>query len=374
MENDPNQIIAEVFYRLNIGAPIQASLLEKTFSLILTNPQVKARDAQLGSFLSGLMVRGLNASDIAVLIKTALNIDGLLRFKPSIPPGEKLIGVAGSGKKGCKTFNISTLACLVASSLGVYVSKPGSSATSSVSGSKDFALAVGAKMLPNESMSKVLSQTGFGLFSIETMIPKFDGVYGGKNFGPTPLSYGLPSIINPIVCDTYLYGLSHPNVELSLEVFEQFGYKNVAVVASTPDKIHYVDELTTLGNNLMGRIIDGENQGVKEISYQEISSEKYCSAYELKPADSLLENVQLALKILQGKGSIPQRDTVAMNAAAIMMLAEKCKTFSEGFEVCLESLKEGKGLIKLKDFVEATGGSTKSIEMMLGGNYASDSS
>lgn len=120
----PNHEIAEVFYRLNIGAPVEEHMIARAFELILSNPHVKARDAQLGAFLTGIMVKVPSVREVVTLIRTALNIDGVTRFKPTLPVSKKLVGVAGSGKKGCKTFNISTPACFVASAAGAFAANP----------------------------------------------------------------------------------------------------------------------------------------------------------------------------------------------------------------------------------------------------------
>jgi len=358
---NPNHEIAELFYRLNIGAPVEEELVARAFRLVLTNPNVKARDAQLGAMLTGLMVKGPTVREVVMLIRTALNIDGVTRYKPTLPVGEKLVGVAGSGKKGCKTFNISTPACLVASAAGAYVAKPCSAATSSVSGSKDFINTVGAKLLDPNEMIEVLLSTGFGMFPIEELIPRFNAVYGGKTFGPTPLSFALPAITNPIACDVLLYGLSHPNIELSLRVFQEFGQKNVMVVSSSSDKVHYIDELSTVAINWFGRVENGDIGKVEEFSPTDITSRPASRSSELKSGASIIENVQLAARILQGKMPGSSEDTVALNAACVLVMAEKASNLKEGFNLAIEVIRSGEGFKKLEQFIDATGGSRQAL-------------
>ena len=360
----PNHKIAEVLYRLNIGIVIDNELLEEVFKLILTHPNVKSRDVQLGAFLTGLMVSGLTVEAVTTLIRTALNIDGLTRFKLSIPKGERLVTVAGSGKKGLKTFNISTPACIVAVAAGAYVAKPGSGATASVSGSMDFANVIGMKTLSHQDMSEVLLKTGFGLFSIEHLIPKFDGVYGGKIFGPTPLSFGLPAIVNPIVCDSLLYGLSHPNIELSMDVLKELGYEHVMVVSSSNDEIHYIDELTPLPLNLIGKIEDGVISTVESHSFSDFSNFTNCAHIDLIPGESLLENVQIAINVLDGKGPSSRESAVALNAGAILVLARKAVNIREGYEHSIDIMRSGKAMQKLEEFIDATGGSKKALNSL----------
>src|SRR3989344_9076122 len=358
---NPNQEIAEVFYRLNVGVPVEDDLLARAFGLILTNPHVKARDVQLGAFLTGMMVKEPTVKQIVILIRTALNIDGVTRYKPTLPDDKKLVAVPGSGKKGHKTFNISTPACLVASAAGAYVAKPGSAATSSISGSKDFITTVGAKLLEPNEMIEVLLATGFGIFPIEEFIPRFDAVYGGKTFGPTPLSFAFPAVANPIACDSLLYGLSHPNVNLSLRAFRELGYKNVIVVSSTSDKIHYIDELSSMAFNLLGKLQDGIIGDVEGFSPTTITKRVPVGHEELEPGASVVENVQSAVRVLQGKMSGPREDTVALNAAAILLLSGQAETLEVGFKTAIEVIKSGAGLKKLEQFIDATGGSRMAL-------------
>lgn len=361
----PNHRISEVLYRLNTGAPLDEDLLGEAFELILTNPHVKARDTQLGAFLTGLMVRKPTAREIIVLIRTALNIDGLKRFRPTLPSGELLVSVAGSGKKGLKTFNISTAACFVASAGGTYIAKPGSSATSSVSGSKDFIHALGAVLLDTPEMVEVMLETKLGIFPIENQIPQFDAVYGGKIFGPTPLSFGLPAIVNPIACDALYYGLAHPNVDLAQASLLGLGFKDVMIVTSTADGIHYIDELSTLSQNTVGSIIDGE---VLPLDQNVVASLKLLTSETLGlvAKDSLFENVQYVLRVLKGESPDEAISTVALNAAGILFLAQKVNTFADGYKLSVEIIQSGAAFEQLCRFVLATGGTTKTILNLMG--------
>lgn len=361
-----NHRISEVFYRLNVGAPLDEVLLEEAFGLILTDPHVKARDTQLGAFLTGLMVRGLTSREIIVLIRTALNIDGIKRFRPTLPAGEMLLNVAGSGKKGFKTFNISTAACFVASAEGVYIAKPGSSATSSVSGSKDLIRALGANMLETPEMIEVLLKTKFGVFSIEDQVPRFDSVYGGRIFGPTPLSFGLPAIINPLACDAVYYGLSHPNISLAQETLLGLGFEHAMIVASSHDGTHFIDELSVLDKNYAGFVVRGAAQPVDETLVSSLNLVPDDGS-ELQAKDSLFENTQYVLKVLKGSGPESAKCTVALNAAGMMMLSGKITSFSEAYAKALASIHSGAAFDQLCRYVEATGGTTKTITNLLGG-------
>ncbi len=370
---NPNLMIAEVLYRLNVGATV-TPLLKEAFYTILTHPEVKSRDAQLGSFLSALMVHGVTAEEVEILIRTALNIDGLPRYRLQVPGGQPIVAVAGSGKKGVKTFNVSTPACFTAAAGGAYVVKPGSRATSSVSGSRDFLDLVGALPLTTEETAQVLVSTGFAFYPIECYIPKFDAVYGGRTFGPTPLSFALPAIANPIVCDALLYGLSHPNVALSLEVLSRFRLQNVMVVSSSPDMVHFIDELAPFANNKLGRIIDDVNAGVQWINVREMTGNAHCACDEIGPGPSLMENIQRSVVALAGRSPGPQEDIIALNAAAILLLARKVTELQEGFILARELIRSGAALSTMKTFILGTGGTLHSLNTLLGEGNESNTS
>jgi len=361
----PNNEIAEVFHRLNIGAPLSEGLLDDAFTTILTNPQVRAREFQLGAMLSGLMVRGPKPGEVAALIRAALRVDGVTRIKPALPGGERLICVAGSGKKGQKTFNISTPSCLVACAAGAYIAKPCSSATSSITGSRDFLQLLGARILDTEAMIDVMLATGFGAFSIESMVPKFDAVYGGRVYCITPLSYALPALVNPVVCDSVYYGLAHPNLALSLEVFRDFGFRNAMVVTSSDDDILFIDELSPLKHNYYGLGRDHVVGKVIRVFTETLTSEGPAAPHELHQGGSVEDNLRLAVQVLRGQRSGAPRAVIALNAGALLMLAGKVPALLDGYKLAVETITRGHGLEKLVQFIEATGGHRGTVEAIL---------
>jgi len=361
-----NHCISEVLYRLNIGVPVDLKLLEKAFNLIFTDQFLKARDTQLGALLSSIMVKGPTVDEVVTLIKTALSVDDIAQKKIILPKDEILVGVAGSGKKGVKTINISTPACIVAASGGAYVAKPGSSSTSSVNGSSDFMNIIGLKIGDCDAMIEVLLQTGFGFFVIENTIPKFDRVYGQKFFGPNPLSFAFPALLCPVKFDTLLYGLSHPNIQLSIEVFSKFGIKNLLVVCSTDDDIHFIDELGLFGHNYIAGIKDGIPGEVKNFNpLQELGLPHY-KTDDIVAASSMLENVKYAVDVLQGKAKGAREDVVAINAAAILYLAKKVQNHKEGYKYAKELIQSGAAFEKLKQIIQVSGGDIIPLNILIG--------
>jgi len=361
--------ISEVLYRLNVQAPIELDLLTSGFIEVLEHPSEQVRDVLLGAFLTGIMVRGPTADEVVALLKAAFQLDN---FSPSnainveLPKDKALISIVGSGKKGVKTMNISTPSALVAASLDVYVGKPGSSSTSSVTGSANFMREVGANIdLPLNDMVAILAKTKFGFFVIENLIPRFDKIYGGKLYIPHVLSFGLAALVTPIRPDITLYGLAHPDVELSLKVLREFGIENAMVVSCTHDNIHFLDEMGMYGTT---RLI-GMRQGmIGKLLYfrptEELGLPKY-GPLDIAQGNTIEANIKYVVSTLGGCGEIPREDIVCINAANLLYLAGTAEDLKDGYLKAKEAVRKGWPLQKLEEFIEVSGGDKRALQKYL---------
>ncbi|MGB7290940.1 MAG: hypothetical protein WBD99_02040 [Thermodesulfobacteriota bacterium] len=354
--------IKEVFYRLNVNVEIKLDLLESAFMDILKHREPKIRDVLLGAFLTSIMTRGPTVEEVVALLNTAFKLD---KYSPesavrvNLPKGKLLISAAGSGKKGVKTINISTPSALVAASLGAYIVKPGSSSTSSVTGSADFVREVGANIdLEVGEMADVLNKTGFGFFPIEKYIPKFDKVYGGRFYAPHVLSFGLAALVNPIKFDTILYGLAHPDVEFAIKVLREFGIKNAMIVSCTHDDIHFLDEIGVYGTTkLMGM----RNAAIEKVLYiqpTEILGLPRYTPKDIAQGRTKEVNIKHVLKVLNGRGARAHEDIVCINAANLLYLAQLSEDLKEGYHKAKDVIRKGQPLEKLIEFVESSNGDT----------------
>jgi len=355
----------EVLYRLNVHLPIEDDLLREAFFEVLNNPDTVTRYIQLASLLRSLMPIA-SASNIVTLLKVAQQLDHIEERKVQIAlsTGKKVIGVAGSGKKGFKTINISTPSCLVAATAGAYIAKNVSHSTSSYLGSSDFLAYVGANLqTPVSEMVDILKETGFGAFSIENLAPKFDNIYGGLFGAPHVLSFGLAAALSPFAYDHILYGLSHPNTLLSAEVLCGIGIQNGLVVASSSDGIHYIDEMCSIGESYISEfkvqlVVDKSSI----FNAQERLSLPSYSMNQLREGKTYEAHVHDILRVLIGKGDKAQEDTIALNAGAILYLSGIVSTIEKGYFVAKSVIKEGAAFVKLRSFIKQTGGNVEKLD------------
>lgn len=363
--------VKELLYRLNVNSKYDLSLLENSFKEVLQIEDSNIRNALLGSLLTALMTKNPTKEEVVTLLKVAFSIDNYNPYRRksvSIGKNQKVVTIVGSGKKGIKTINISTASAILAASIGAYVVKPGSFSTSSISGSGDFMDLVGVnkKISLNKSIN-ILKKCGFVFFEIEDVIPKFDSIYGGNFYAPHILSFGLAALVCPIKTDVVLYGLAHPNVELSLNVLKEFDIKNIMVVSSTDDDIHFIDEMGIFGNTRLVGTIDGKNNGELLIfnPLKELNLPKYTSK-DIRQGKTKRENVKYILKALKGEGLKAHEDIICINCSNILYLSGIVCNLKEGFDLAKKAIKTGQGLKKLEEYVVLTGGNVNKIKEILG--------
>ena len=347
----------EIMYKLNVKQDVDEYLAYQSLKRVFDIQEEKVRSTFLGMILSGMMVKGAKLEEIIGLLNAALSLDNIsIKSKPKIklPEGERLLGYAGSGKKGIKTINISTPASIVAASCGVYVAKACSHSTSSLTGSSDFLDNLGINI--NLQMGKKidgLKNIGIAFFSIEDTTPRFAQIYGGRFYAPHALSYALAGLSLPISIDVMAYGLSHQNIQLSIEVFKHYGFNNVMVFNTTEDGIHYIDEVGVSGSlNLVG-VKDGVlgRSAICSISEELDFKNKY-TMYDIRQKKSIYENIRQIVLAITGQGNQALIDVIAVNAGLLIYLSRKTKSLKQGYFLAKENIMSGKAYKKLQEIID----------------------
>lgn len=359
----------EAIYRMNVGYDLDYDLARNAFREILYLEDKHLQYSYMGMLISGSVNRGLQPHVVSGFLDAAFELD---EYNPvdkySIPDklksGRKTVSLCGSGKKGIKTFNITSASALVAANKQIMISKPCSHSTSSITGSADFITAIGGNLeLPTSQMAEVMAKVGIGFFRIENLVPKFDAIYGGKFFAPHALSFGLAGLINPIETDYLIYGLSHPNLGLALRVLQNYQVPSVLCISSTTDGIHYVDELLPIGSSLVqGYRFDGIIGDYRTFNTADLLNLPHYQECSIKQNPDKEQNLLIALRGIQNIGSKAVIDTIAINAATILYISGQVEDLIEGYNVANKSIKEGKPLETLYAFVKESGGDINKLE------------
>ena len=115
----------------------------------------EASAGQIGGFLMALRTKGETADEVEGLART------MLSFATPVTSPTPTVDVVGTGGDRSGTFNISTVAAIVAAAAGAPVAKHGNRAASSHCGSADVLEALGVKIdLDAAGVERCLADAG----------------------------------------------------------------------------------------------------------------------------------------------------------------------------------------------------------------------
>lgn len=359
----------EVMYRITNKKEIDPPLLRKAINEIIHQLDCKKRDSYLVGLLSGLAINQADCITIKTLLDEIFLLDHyspIERKKVNIP-NKCVIEYAGSGKKGIKTMNISTAAALLASSQGAYIIKKGSHATSSLTGSSDFweILGVDLSTLTIERTQTILEKVGFTFDNVERSIFNFNKIYNQKFYYPHILSFALAGLLGDLRGDFLVYGLSNSDIELSLEIYKEYGIQNVATFCSSNDGVLYMDELSFLKYSSYQIMYHNKISSKKDV--KELFSQMKYSANvdEIKPRETAEGNVEEILRCLYGQGTKDVEEIICLNSGFLLFVSGLCCSIEEGYFKSLEGMKRGDGINKIREFITIAGNNTEVLDEML---------
>ncbi|TGZ82762.1 hypothetical protein EX30DRAFT_328556 [Ascodesmis nigricans] len=280
-----------------------------------------------------------------------------------------LVDMVGTGGDGHDTFNVSTTAAVVAAGTGLRVAKHGSKASSSMSGSADLLMALGAKILDvgAEEAGRLLCEGAQGRFCF-LYAPVFHPAMKTvaevrRELGCRTIFNVLGPIISPIDFSTVigrngeettpgyearLLGVGHRRMgPVYADTLRLLGVKKALVVCGDED----LDEVSIAGNTHCWRITtdpslptttnhNGISNGASLSStVQGIFIETFLihpthtfgiSTHPLSRCGSggtPADNAVIFQEILKGirKRGDPVRDFVVVNAAACLVAAGACE-------------------------------------------------
>lgn len=322
-----------------VGDHVASDLLADAFPATVDLP-APTRDVVLGSLMTATMARGPVASEIEALLRSALAVDGQTPAEVISGGDRPVVMLAGSGKKGVRTLNVSTPAALVAAAAGAQVIKVGSAATSSALGSRDLVCALGLR--ENRTADAVradLDACGFAFVAIEPEIPLLDELYGGRFHAPNPFSFGLAPLASPVRGDVTVFGLSHPRVDVAARVLSRFGMDHADVLTTRLPIGRYLDEIGPAGEVRWCRVRDGEVGPVESEPAGHQTTTDSPDALPLPQGPE--EAIERTGELLAGRGLDSHRAIVALNAAHLLVLGGIAASFQQGRDLADDILRSG---------------------------------
>ena len=358
--------ILEFLYQLNAEIHISDKIIFDAYAEILTLSDKEKSNIFISILFTYLLINRKDPNIIAELLKISFRKDNFTPYSKTckIKSDTPVILSAGSGKKGIKTINISTVSAIVATSLGAKILKPCSMATSSKSGSYDFLNMIGINTEINyDKTIELLNKCGLGIFPIEKIIPNFDKIYGNVFYSPNILSYALAALICPIKPDIVLYGLAKNDIELSGDVLKKFGVSNYRIVSSKYNEMYFMDELNIFGKSF---ILDN-GQEKKELEFNKILNLKEYNILDIGQKKNREQNVKIALDILNGKRWDAYAEIISLNTGNLLQMSGLAKTIEEGYRIAKLKIQSGLCIEHLKYIINETRGDTEKLNKLMEG-------
>jgi anthranilate phosphoribosyltransferase len=300
--------------------------------------------AQVGGLLSALRVRGENGGEILGFAR-ALR-EKAVRFPLS---GDGLIDTCGTGGDGLATFNVSTLAGIVAAACGALVAKHGNRAVSSRCGSADLLEALGVRIDgPPQVAARCIGETGFGFL----FAPRYHQTL--RHLAPIRRELGFRSIFNlvgPLAnpARVRLQVMGVPSIEYLRPVAEalrSLGAKRALVVHGHDGS----DEISLVGPTSLCEV---RPEGLEELTIDpEDAGLPFCRPEDLTGGDAAA-NAGIATRILNGERG-PAHDFVALNTAAALLVAGRAGSLREGAEMARDAILSFRARAVLEDLRRMT--------------------
>jgi anthranilate phosphoribosyltransferase len=322
-----------------------SNLTEKEAILVMEEIMSgQATDAQIGSFLTALRIKGETVEEITGFAR-------VMRAKATSvrPKQEFLVDTCGTGGDLAGTFNISTTAAFVVAGAGVHVAKHGNKSVSSHCGSADVLEALGVKMdLPPEGIAQCIDQVGLGFLFAPLLHQAMKYAIGPRReMGIRTVFNILGPLTNPAKATAQVLGVYASELtEVMASVLGELGVKHALVVHGADN----LDEISITGESMISEYKDG-----KVVTYTIDPSEfglRIAPLAEIK-GGTAEENVAILKRILEGEDGAP-RDVVLLNAAAALIAADATTNFADGLEMARVSIDSGRAKKVLENLIQFT--------------------
>lgn len=304
----------------------------------------QASDVQKSAFLVALRMKGETVEEITGAVQSmrehyvAVNVDSA-----------GLIDTCGTGGDGRSTFNISTVAAIVAAAAGSRVAKHGNRAVSSSCGSADVLSALGVDIdLDADGMAKVLERTGITFLFAPKLHPATASV------APVRRELALRTIFN------LLGPLTNP-AGPRRQVIGVYSFELVEVIANVLAELEAEHALVLHSHDGMDEISVSAPTWVSELKNGKVTS------YEINVEDLGLEihaledlrggdakrNAAIVRAILAGERGAA-RDVVLANAGAALYVGGIAPTIRDGVKSAAQAIDSGGAARKLDELVSAS--------------------
>ena len=265
---------------------------------------------------------------------------------------EDAVDTCGTGGDHAGTYNISTMASIIAASVGVPIAKHGNRSVTSSCGSADVLEALGFNVNLSPDATKTLFQeTGFAFLFAPLYHPSMKRVASiRRELGIRTIFNILGPLINPAKTKRQLVGVFNRELmELYTEVLVQTGAHHALIVHSITEEGIALDEPSLNGPTHVVEIQHGivvqhtlypEDLGLSRHALSEIQG------------GTKEENAMIIRRILDGSAPQAHLDAALFTTALACYVSGKVPCIHDGFMIAKDALESGRSEETFKKIVQ----------------------
>jgi anthranilate phosphoribosyltransferase len=299
-----------------------------------------------GAILAALQAKGVAAEELVGMASV------LLEHSPAPwPDGEKplhLVDTCGTGGDGASTFNISTAVAFVAAAAGIPVAKHGNRSASSPVGSADVLEALGLNLTADLALAQAaVKSVGITFLFAQGWHPAMKAVAQLRQTLKVRTIFNLLGpLVNPLRPTGQVLGVNHRDLLTPVaNALQQMGVER-AVVLHGRERL---DE-AGLGDLTDLAVLSNQSVHIQVINPGELGLNP--ASLEVLQGGTVLDNAQILQAVLQGKGTTPQTDVVALNAAFALFVGGAVDDYATGVKQSHQILETGAAWDKLEALIK----------------------
>jgi anthranilate phosphoribosyltransferase len=303
---------------------------------------------EIVGLLRGMNTRAIQPQELAGFA-TVMRRHAAPVFADDSARPANLIDTCGTGGDGCNTFNISTVAAIVAAAAGACVAKHGNRASSSRCGSADVLEALGVRVdISLERCGEAIRELGIGfLFAQAAHGAMRHAMPARKQMGGRTAFNLLGPLTNPAGAHAQVAGVYSAEVlDLMAGALADLGVRRALVVHGADG----LDEISLSGETLAAEVRDGR---VRRFTIVPEDFGLMRSPLENLRGGSAEENAAMIRAVLENEPG-PPRNVTVMNAAAALVVAGLAENFLDGTRLATEEIASGRAKQKLAALVKFT--------------------
>lgn len=295
----------------------------------------KASDAVIAAILVLLRQKGETIEEIYGAVNALLNRVEKIELDP------EAIDTCGTGGDASGTFNISTVASIIANAAGVKIAKHGNRSITSQCGSADVLEALGININLNREQTKaVFDKTSYAFLYAPNYHKSMKAVsQARRELGIRTIFNMVGPLANPAHVTRQLVGVYDKELTgMFAQVLRQRGAEHCVVVNGFTKEGISLDEPNICGATFISELknasvtsytIHPEDFGFKRRRLEELQG------------GSLEESVRIVWEIVENRAPEAKRDAAIYASGMAIYVGGKAKTMQEGFEKAKEALETG---------------------------------